>query len=146
MTGLADREVRRIVNYLQQQRAGMVELLQRLVLTESSSEDPTGLDQVLVILAAEFKSSGMSVRCLPGRASGGLVYARQPQRPARDPFQLLIGHCDRVWPPWTLDTMPMRSENGTITGPGVFDMKVGLVQMIYAPLSLHELNMPARVL
>jgi hypothetical protein len=44
------------------------------------------------------------------------------------------------------DTMPMRAENGTITGPGVFDMKAGLVQMIYALRALHELNMPARVL
>jgi len=42
--------------------------------------------------------------------------------------------------------MPMRAENGTITGPGVFDMKAGLVQMIYALRALHELNMPARVL
>jgi len=43
MTELTDLDVWRIVDYLQQQRAGMVELLQRLVLTESSSEDPTGL-------------------------------------------------------------------------------------------------------
>lgn len=143
MTGLTDLDVRRIVDYLQQQRAGMVELLQRLVLTESSSEDPTGLGQVLAISAAELKSSGMSVRRLPGRASGGLVYARQPQRPPRDPFQLLIGHCDTVWPPGTLDTMPVRAENGIITGPGVFDMKAGLVQMIYALRALDELSLDA---
>ena len=83
MTGLADLDVRRIVDYLQQQRADMMELLQRLALTESPSEDPTGLDQVMAILAAELKSSGMSVRRLPGRASGGLVYARQLRQPAR---------------------------------------------------------------
>ena len=108
MMGLADLDVRRIVDYLQQQRAGMIELLQRLVLTESASEDPTGLDQVMAILAAELKSSGMSVRRLPGRASGGLVYARQLRQPARFPFQLLIGHCDTVWPAGTLGSMPVR--------------------------------------
>lgn len=116
MTGLADLDIRRIVDYLQQQRAGMFELLQRLVLSESFSEDPTGLDQVLGILASELKSSGMTVRRLPGRISGSLVFARQRQGPATAPFQLLIGHCDTVWPPGTLGTMPMRAENGIITG------------------------------
>ena len=143
MTGLADLDVRRIVDYLQQQRAGMIELLQRLVLTESSSEDPTGLDQVMAILAAELKSSGMSVRRLPGRASGGLVYACQLRQPARFPFQLLIGHCDTVWPAGTLGSMPVRAESGILYGPGVFDMKAGLVQMIYALRALGELNLDA---
>ena len=127
MTELTDLDVRRIVDYLQQQRAGMVALLQRLVLTESSSEDATGLGRVLAILTAELKSSVMTVRRLPGRISGSLVFARQRQGPARTPFQLLVGHCDTVWPAGTLGTMPMRAENGIITGPGVFDMKAGLV-------------------
>ena len=143
MTTLTDLDIRRVLNYLQQQREAMVELLQRLVLIESSSDDPTALDRMLAILATEIKSAGMPVRRLPGRASGGLLYARHLLRPARSPFQLLIGHCDTVWPAGTLGTMPLRTESGNLYGPGVFDMKAGLVQMIYALRALSELSLVA---
>ena len=143
MTGLADLDVRRIVDYLQQQRAGMIELLQRLVLTESSSEDPTGLDQVMAILAAELKSP--ECRCAACLGALQAVYCTRANfgSPARSPFQLLIGHCDTVWPAGTLGTMPVRAESGILYGPGVFDMKAGLVQMIYALRALSELNLTA---
>ena len=143
MTTLTDLDIRRVLNYLQQQREAMVELLQRLVLIESSSDDPAALDRMLAILATEIKSAGMPVRRLPGRASGGLLYARHLLRPARSPFQLLIGHCDTVWPAGTLGTMPLRTESGNLYGPGVFDMKAGLVQMIYALRALSELSLVA---
>ena len=145
MTALTDLDIRRVLSYLQQQREAMVELLQRLVLIESSSDDPTALDRVLAILATEVKSAGMAVRRLPGRASGGLLYGRHLLRPAISPFQLLIGHCDTVWPAGTLGTMPLRTESGNLYGPGVFDMKAGLVQMIYALRALSELSLVAPV-
>ena len=144
MAPLTDLDVKHILSYLQQQREAMVELLQRLVLIESSSDDPAALHQVLAILAVELKSAGMSVRRLPGRASGGLLYARRLPRRARSPFQLLIGHCDTVWPAGTLGTMPVHTESGGLYGPGVFDMKAGLVQMIYALRALGELSLAAR--
>ena len=140
---MTDLDIRRVLNYLQQQREAMVELLQRLVLIESSSDDPAALDRMLAILATEIKSAGMPVRRLPGRASGGLLYARHLLRPASSPFQLLIGHCDTVWPAGTLGTMPLRTESGNLYGPGVFDMKAGLVQMIYALRALSELSLVA---
>jgi glutamate carboxypeptidase len=143
MASLTDLEVKRIVGYLQQQRGEMAELLERLALVESPSGDSLALDQILTILVAELKSAGMSVRRLPGRASGSLLYARQLLRPARSPFQLLIGHCDTVWPAGTLGTMPVRTESGNLYGPGVFDMKAGLVQMIYALRALSEVGLAA---
>lgn len=52
---------------------------------------------------------------------------------------LLLGHLDTVWPLGTLDRLPFAvSEDGRITGPGCFDMKAGLVQMLYALAALHD--------
>jgi len=143
MAPLTDLAVEHILSYLQQRREEMIELLQRLVLIESSTDDPAGLRRLLAILATELKSFGMSVRRFAGRSSGGLLYARQSLRPAKAPYQLLIGHCDTVWPSGTLATMPMRTESGKLYGPGAFDMKAGLVQMIYALRALRELSLPA---
>ena len=137
---MKDLEVKRIVSHLQQRRGEMEALLQRLALVESPSGDPRALEQILTILSAALKPAGMSVRQMPARA-GGLLYARQLRRSARSPFQLLVGHCDTVWPSGTLKTMPVRAQNGHLYGPGVFDMKAGLVQMIYALRALNDLKL-----
>lgn len=48
-------------------------------------------------------------------------------RPAREPAVLLLGHADTVWPLGTVDERPFRAEGTRASGPGVFDMKAGLV-------------------
>jgi glutamate carboxypeptidase len=46
---------------------------------------------------------------------------------------LLLGHLDTVWPAGTLARWPFQIRpDGTATGPGIFDMKSGLVQMVHA--------------
>ena len=52
----------------------------------------------------------------------------------------MIGHCDTVWPINTLEKMPFEQRNNTIKGPGVYDMKGGLTQMIFALKVLKGLN------
>lgn len=52
---------------------------------------------------------------------------------------LLLGHLDTVWPLGTLDRLPFAvSGDGRVTGPGCFDMKAGLVQMLYALAALRD--------
>ncbi|MET9256517.1 M20 family metallopeptidase [Streptomyces sp. NPDC003717] len=48
------------------------------------------------------------------------------------PRVLLLGHHDTVWPTGSLATRPWSVEDGVARGPGVFDMKAGLVQMFHA--------------
>lgn len=51
---------------------------------------------------------------------------------------LLLGHYDTVWPAGTLQEMPFEVEGGTAAGPGIFDMKCGLVQGLWAARALRE--------
>ena len=53
----------------------------------------------------------------------------------------MLGHMDTVWPVGTLRDMPVRAEAGRIRGPGVFDMKGGLVQMVFALRALRDLRL-----
>ncbi|MFC5821537.1 M20 family metallopeptidase [Nonomuraea harbinensis] len=55
---------------------------------------------------------------------------------------LLLGHYDTVWPAGTLAAWPFSIEDGRMTGPGVFDMKTGLVQAIWAVRGLRALGLP----
>ncbi|MFF2189864.1 M20 family metallopeptidase [Streptomyces sp. NPDC058155] len=56
------------------------------------------------------------------------------------PRVLLVGHHDTVWPAGSLKTHPWSVVDGIARGPGVLDMKAGLVQMFHALASLPSLD------
>jgi glutamate carboxypeptidase len=124
----------------------MTDLLRRLALAESPSDDPAAVAGAFALLSAELERAGMSVRRVRGRTSGGVLVARSAERRRGLPRQLLLGHCDTVWPVGTVRRMPVTVENETVKGPGVLDMKGGLVQMVYALRTVAELGLrpPAR--
>jgi len=53
---------------------------------------------------------------------------------------LLVGHLDTVWPLGTIDRWPFSISDGIATGPGAFDMKAGIVQLLHALARLPELD------
>lgn len=55
-----------------------------------------------------------------------------------DPRVLILGHHDTVFPTGTLDARPFTVADGKATGPGVFDMKAGIVQAIHAVAALDD--------
>ena len=59
-------------------------------------------------------------------------------RGGNDPKVLILGHHDTVHPAGTLERLPFAVRDGIATGPGVFDMKAGIVQAIYAVASLED--------
>ncbi|WP_407566664.1 M20 family metallopeptidase [Streptomyces sp. 184] len=52
------------------------------------------------------------------------------------PRVLLVGHHDTVWPMGSIESRPWSVAGGIARGPGVLDMKAGLVQMFHAVASL----------
>jgi glutamate carboxypeptidase len=119
-------------DYLHRCRGDMVELLKTLVLAESPSTVPDAQQKVLQLLQQALEKRNYRVRRLPGRQSGGHLLAIPQSRQRHQPRQLLLGHCDTVWQLGTLETMPLRQQNGKLYGPGTYDMKAGLVQTIFA--------------
>jgi glutamate carboxypeptidase len=53
---------------------------------------------------------------------------------------VLIGHLDTVWPLGTIDRWAFSVTDGIATGPGAFDMKAGIVQLLYALGRLRDLE------
>jgi glutamate carboxypeptidase len=138
---MAEQETKLILGHLEGKRQAMVELLQRLAEAESPSDDPAAVAPVLALLSSELALGGLSVRRLRGRVSAGMLFGCPRDRVKNSPRQLVIGHCDTVWPVGTVRQMPVRIEGETIRGPGVFDMKGGLVQMVYALRAIQELGL-----
>jgi glutamate carboxypeptidase len=127
--------------YLAKRRDEMVASLQRLAVAESPSDEPAAVASLLNMLKSELIAAGFTVRQFRGRLSAGMLLALPRQRQRKSPVQLLVGHCDTVWPVGTLRHMPIRLEPNVIHGPGVFDMKGGLVQMLYALRAIRDLGL-----
>lgn len=126
-----------VVEHLDAQRDEMKRLLEQLVRAESPSGKPATHAEVLRILGDAFDERGFRVRIVPGTVSGGTLIALPQDRPRDRAHQLVIGHCDTVWPVGTLETMPLMVEEGIMRGPGTYDMKAGLVQGLYAISALR---------
>ena len=69
------------------------------------------------------------------------VYARPAVRQRNGAMQLVIGHYDTVWPVGTVADRPFTVDGNVVRGPGVFDMKGGLVQLILAFKTMQELGL-----
>jgi glutamate carboxypeptidase len=136
---------KRIVDYLHEEKPGMVEFLRRLVVMESPSLEPTAQKQVFSLIADKLGNLGYEARLLSGERSGGHLYVRPRQRVRGQAAQLLLGHCDTVWPLGTLTKMPLEITNGVMKGPGVYDMKAGLAQIVFALQALNDLQLQPTV-
>lgn len=136
---------RSLLDHLRAQQDAMAALLRDLVILESPSLDAASQAPVFARLAAELEASGLRTRRLTGRLSGGQLWAVRQGRRRGAPAQLLLGHCDTVWPVGTLASMPAEICEGRLTGPGVYDMKAGLVQGIFALRALRDLGLEPEV-
>jgi glutamate carboxypeptidase len=115
--------------------------LEQMVRLETPSLDPDAQAPMRQLLTAALESVDFEVRHIRGKRSGGHLFAVPKRRSRGRPTQLLLGHCDTVWPVGTLGTMPLITEHGIMKGPGVYDMKAGLVQMIYVLKALRDLGL-----
>lgn len=131
-----------ILAFLRDRQGEIVEVLERLVAAESPSGDPVSQEAAYVLLAEEFGKLDYRVRRLPGEAVGDHLYARPRERRPGAARQLLVGHLDTVWPVGTLNTMPLEQRDGHAFGPGIYDMKGGLVQLLFAlrALAAHQVT------
>jgi len=129
-----------LLTHLTHHRDAMVELLSALVAAESPSDAPATQAGPQAILTTQFAALGFDVAHIPGARTGGYLIARAPNPDGR-PTQLLLGHCDTVWPVGTLAEMPLVVEGDVLRGPGSYDMKAGLVQGLFALRALQELGL-----
>lgn len=124
--------------WLQTRVDEMVELTGDLVSVESPSDDLAALVEAADLLVQRVdRLLGVSARRLDAGASPALSWTLPAVRCDRPPVVLLT-HLDTVWPLGTLADWPFTVDDGVATGPGVFDMKAGLVQGLFAMAALAE--------
>ena len=118
--------------YLKDREEDFVKLLRELTLVESPSLVPATQEHARELIAKRLEMLDFQTLRLSGKLHGGQLFARPRFRKKQAPLQLLIGHYDTVWPVGTLDKMPFVVDGNVVKGPGVYDMKGGITQIIFA--------------
>ena len=120
----------------------MIELTRALVECESPSDDVAAVDRFVELMADTMAPLGAVRRVSGGSYGRHLVCEMRLPGRKKEGRILALGHSDTVWPLGTLRTMPFRSDEGRLWGPGVLDMKGGIVLFVFAARALKELDIP----
>ena len=104
--------------------------LQTWVDIDSGSFDKAGIDQVGALVRHRFAQAGFAVTVQPETEYGDQVIARRAGKGALR--LLLIGHMDTVYPAGDVALRPFSIRDGRAYGPGIFDMKSGILAGITA--------------
>ena len=115
--------------------------LERLCSIDCGSYTPKGVDEVGTWVASDLASMGATIERRPDPAGrlGQTVIGTFEGRPGAGPRILLIGHMDTVFEEGTVARRPFRIDDGIARGPGVSDMKAGLLAGLRALAVLREL-------
>jgi glutamate carboxypeptidase len=126
-----------IVDYIESKKEEMLEFLEKLVNIDSGSNFLEGVNRVGSVLCQELEGMGLETSVIKGNRYGNHVYAKLG---TGKPGVLLMGHMDTVFPAGTVAKrcFSLDSNVGRAHGPGVEDMKSGIVVMIYAVKALLE--------
>ncbi len=124
--------------FMQDNEEAMLALLQELVLIQSGSGNKAGLARMADALAG-IMPPAMQLQRLSFAEQGDMLMAKTPKA-AGERQLLLLGHTDTVFPPDT-DFHFYREDESKSYGPGVIDMKGGLVCSIYALLALERFGL-----
>lgn len=134
---------------LQNQEAPMLALLEELVGIDSPTAHADGVNRMGERLTAWLGEAGFQVRRLPKphipedeawQKDLGDVFMARTHAPKAGPGIAFIGHMDTVFPVGTAEARPFRLDRAAdrATGPGVADMKAGLVAMLFAARALKQ--------
>jgi len=138
LNGLNENE-RQVKDWLATQHEAMLELLCELVNTDSGSYDKPGVDASGEVLKRYFTTEGLTLETVPQSLYGEQIRAMldHPTSNDRRPI-ILMGHRDTVFPKGEPQRRPFRIENGRGYGPGVCDMKAGLVMNAFVLAALKR--------
>jgi len=123
----------------------MLATLRQFVEAESPSLEKAAADRCCGLIASAWRKYDARVERLAQKHRGDHLRISYGPGKTRSAGQLLVlGHYDTVYSGGTLRKMPFSISRGKAYGPGIFDMKTGIVQALFALHALQETNTELR--
>ena len=129
-----------IESFLISREPEMFTFLEEIIKIQSGSHNKTGIDKTAGAIARVFQDLGVTTETVVQTLYGNNLVIRSQAQSAAKKQVLLVGHMDTVFPEDT-DFNWYKEDNEKSYGPGVIDMKGGLVVGIYALKALAELGL-----
>jgi glutamate carboxypeptidase len=133
-------------HYYKSRQGEMVNLLKKLVILESPSLDKEAVDKCSSFAVSQFKKARAKITTYPQKKTGDFHLIEFPLKESKEAVGRLavLTHIDTVWQRGKIKDMPFYVSGKKVFGPGVLDMKAGLVMAIFALRALNELNIAPR--
>ena len=126
-----------LINWLNTQQDNMLSLMADLVNIDSNSFDKAGVDKVAARLRVFFDNHGIPYDTIPLTDHGDALRAVVSGGDGNKPI-LLCGHRDTVFATGEVEKRPFSTRDGKAFGPGVADMKPGLVINAFILAAFHK--------
>ena len=129
-------------HYFKSRQGEMINLLKKIVSLESPSTDKEAVNRCSSYVVKELKKTGSRISHFPQEEIGDIYLAEYPLSRTKELKEqiLILTHIDTVWPVGRIKNMPFYVSGNKIYGPGVLDMKAGLVMVIFSLKTLNELS------
>jgi glutamate carboxypeptidase len=125
--------------YIETRHEKFISDLQTIINIDSSSDNKDGIEKVAEFFQKRFTRIGFDTQILfLGENKTPCLYAEH--RPSKKPFDIMfLGHMDTVFPTGEVEKRPFSMEANRAFGPGVCDMKGGLLVVLHVLETLkHE--------
>src|SRR5262245_15289545 len=116
-----------LLTYLTRQLPEALQFLEQMVNLESPSLDKPLVDRFVRFVGSKFEQIGGQVDYVRADHFGDHLRVRFSVK--SNERILLLGHTDTVWHAGEVEKRPFRIDSGKAMGPGVFDMKAGILLM-----------------
>ena len=140
-----DNMKQKIFDFIDAHRDEMLDFWREMVNMESGSQDKEGIDAVAARFQQVLSGAGASVRIIEMEKAGNMLVGAVGAERANSPV-LFMGHMDTVFSKGTVAKRPFTIKDGMAYGPGVLDMKGGIVAAIYAIKALNAAGYERRPL
>lgn len=127
-----------ITDWLASQRQAMIDLLRDVVNIDSGSYDKAGVDAVGARFERHFAEHGISSRRESHGTFGDALHAEVAKPGSNEKPVLLMGHRDTVFGKGEAGRRPFTIKDKRAYGPGVADMKAGLVMNVFVATAFHK--------
>lgn len=132
-----DSQKAQVFQFIDEHREEMLALWQELVNLESGSQHKPGIDAVAGRIQQILENEGASTRIVEMEQAGNMLIG-ELGADRKEAKVLFLGHMDTVFPAGTIAKRPFTIRDGVAYGPGVLDMKGGIVAALYAMKALQS--------
>jgi len=132
-----------LLDYFVSKKSEMIQSLETLVNFESPSSNKKLLDVLAAHLKSMFEPLASQIEVIEQKKYGNQIkVVFDPWNQLGDnSYNLILCHFDTVWSEGTIQTRPFKISEGKAWGPGVLDMKGGIILTEYAFRAIHDFKM-----